>query len=137
MHRNRHFSSFQGVFADSFQISPSNVTGLNGASLTLSCHANSVPADIQWTVDDIFVRSTSSIATTYSAGDATIEFSPLGYGNEGVYRCVAVNGTGQELFRSHPGRVDVLGEFTVCEHLFSCFFPALYDFRTSHQISLF
>ena len=49
MHRNRHFSSFQGVFADSLQISPSNVTGLNGALLTLSCHTNSVPADIQWT----------------------------------------------------------------------------------------
>ena len=125
MHRNRYFSSFQGVFAGSFQISPSNVTGLNGASLTLSCHANSVPADIQWTLDDRVVRSTSSITTTYSAGDGTIEFSPLGYMNEGVYRCVAVNDTGQELFRSHPGGVDVLGEFTVCKLPCGCSFPTL------------
>jgi hemicentin len=102
--------AFSGVFGGIFQISPNNVTGLNGASLTLSCHANSAPASVRWTFEDAFVETSSSVSTTYEAGDASIVFSPLSYLNEGVYRCIALNSSGNELFRSHPGRVNVFGQ---------------------------
>lgn len=93
-----------------FQISPSNVTGLNGAHLAISCYADSNPTVVRWTVNEIAVVPTESLRLGYADGEAVVTFSPLGYQHEGVYRCTAYDSAGGELFTSYPGRVRVYGE---------------------------
>ena len=103
-------NSSAGVATGVFQISPSNVTGLNGAQLVISCYADSNPTEVRWTVDGGAVNSSDSLQIGYSDGEGVITFSPLGYQHEGVYRCTAYGGSGGEQFASYPGRVRVYGE---------------------------
>lgn len=103
-------NSSAGVATGVFQISPSNVTGLNGAQLVISCYADSNPTEVRWTVDGRAVNSSDSLQIGYSDGEGVITFSPLGYQHEGVYRCTAYGGSGGEQFASYPGRVRVYGE---------------------------
>lgn len=99
-----------GVSANVFQISPSNVTGLNGAELGISCYADSNPSEVRWTKDGVAVVQSGSLQPGYADGVGAITFSPLGYQHEGVYRCTAYDSAGDELFSSYPGRVRVYGE---------------------------
>ena len=113
-----------------FQISPSNVTGLNGAHLVISCYADSNPSVVRWTVDGIAVVPAGSLRLDYADGEAVVTFSPLGYQHEGVYRCTAYDSSGGELFTSYPGRVRVYGEWKcvlwVCHELMSMWRTAPY-----------
>ena len=99
-----------GVSAAVFQISPSNVTGLNGAELGISCYADNNPSEVRWTKDGIAVFQSSTLQTAYADGMGSITFTPLGYQHEGVYRCTAYDSAGVELFSSYPGRVRAYGE---------------------------
>ena len=100
-----------GAATGVFQLHPSNVTGLNGAQLVISCYADSNPAEVRWTVDGNAVVTSQSLRIGYADGEGVVTFSPLGYQHEGVYRCTAYDNSGGELFRSYPGRVQVYGEF--------------------------
>ena len=99
-----------------FTSSPQNVTVIEeqNRDLTLNCTVNGTPTpDVKWTKDGIDISENERISVSNFSGDtSSLTIINIVRGDEGQYRCVAINSV--NITTSSPGKLTVN-----CEYYFS------------------
>lgn len=92
-------SCFSPVGISSVVVNPSLTIPLESKNLQLFCNVTGLYNSIAWLKDNrTFSQSPTAII---SAGNTTVDFTPLQSSDDGAYQCVATNSFGEHVSRPY------------------------------------